>query len=550
MHGDTRTLGASASAVAATEPTGSDAAGARRAGRPARVPTDESAFSSPYVDAWQRVAWLLSVSRLHRANGAYAGRADFVEAMRAHQVSADLTRVSRWESGQTPSARVLGGYEAVLGLTPGSLVSLTAVLTRGPANTASTWRPNDDVAISVETTEELLDRAIAPTPPRGGRLSGQDWMALVGELTRFDAVLLTRSTWSALLERLLTELTRCAPVDGINRYEACAQLLAQPAGRRHLIRVIGRWLSDPDVQSVEHSVSMLIRDSSGAGNELVQHLVESSVPRVREVATYALATKLSRGHYRGAALTRIEKFLSARLRDARPSPAVQAAVAQLSPRSRRRVLEKAGSPQLRVRTEALARTATSISPEAASRVARAAAAAAKERLGESPAAGGDPMLERLVQESLFHALVHRRWLASLVLAHSPYADVLSELAVELAQHPDAAIAAGAWEMLRWTGHSGSAQIGAAALAEQRQGLRPAAILSLRASPLPLTPTEARQLREIAATDDEVLATAAVAVLGLRAPEALVGLDGSGAALSAAGWWLRTAPLADEPPIHP
>ena len=56
-------------------------------------------MSSRTVGCDQRVAWLLSTSRLLNANPELADRAGFIKALAEHGVHVDNSRISRWESG-------------------------------------------------------------------------------------------------------------------------------------------------------------------------------------------------------------------------------------------------------------------------------------------------------------------------------------------------------------------------------------------------------------------------------------------------------------------
>ena len=165
------------------------------------MPDDISSMSGGYYDPWARTAWLLVTSRSLGANPAYADRAAFVDALRSVGVTADASRVSRWESGQHPvSFRALRGYEQVLGLPEGSLVAANRQLVRdsGPTDTLPervSFQARNEKAPDV-LISGLMDRATG-TDPVKDVMNGGDWLKLVTELDHFELVLLLSRNWAA-----------------------------------------------------------------------------------------------------------------------------------------------------------------------------------------------------------------------------------------------------------------------------------------------------------------------------------------------------------------
>src|SRR4051812_10366330 len=87
-----------------------------RRGRPLVLPVDGSAPTDLWYEPWPRMAWVLVTSRLAGADRTLVQREALVERLRDLGVAADLSRVSRWESGRQPvPAHVLSAYETVLG---------------------------------------------------------------------------------------------------------------------------------------------------------------------------------------------------------------------------------------------------------------------------------------------------------------------------------------------------------------------------------------------------------------------------------------------------
>src|SRR3954453_4610886 len=75
---------------------------ARRRGRPQRLPEDPNTLASGVVGCDQRVAWLLSVSRVLGPDPELARRDGFIVALKDRGLPVDASRVSRWESGLQP----------------------------------------------------------------------------------------------------------------------------------------------------------------------------------------------------------------------------------------------------------------------------------------------------------------------------------------------------------------------------------------------------------------------------------------------------------------
>lgn len=261
------------------------------------MPDDLSRMSSRYYDPWARTAWLLAVSRSLGAGLKFADRADFVRGLEDAGVTADLSRVSRWESGQQQvSFKTLRGYESVLDLPVGSLVAANRQLVRGsdhgtakPERVQFEKRPDhapDAVASG------LLDRATSS----GERLTGGEWLHLASELDHFPMVLLPSRYWSVLCDRLVNELARCSGVDQLRRFEALTTLLNHPTAQSHVVRSIGRWLTDEHVQVVTPMLLLLQHVADPAASALVLRLLDSDSTTLSQGAVLVAAAKLARGH--------------------------------------------------------------------------------------------------------------------------------------------------------------------------------------------------------------------------------------------------------------
>src|SRR6478752_3797394 len=133
----------------------------RRRGRPQRLPDDPHPLTSGLVGCDQRIAWLLTVSRVLGPDPDLARRDGFIAALKDRGIPVDASRVSRWESGLQPlPSRVVATYEQVLGLSEGSLVSVTGGLRRS-FGTGPT--PRENLLSETEMSESELNQLIDVT---------------------------------------------------------------------------------------------------------------------------------------------------------------------------------------------------------------------------------------------------------------------------------------------------------------------------------------------------------------------------------------------------
>jgi hypothetical protein len=285
--------------------------GGRRRGRPQRLPEDPHSLSSGVVGCDQRVAWLLTVSRLLGSDPDLARRDGFIAALKERGIPVDNSRVSRWESGLQPlPARVVATYESALGLTESSLVSVAGGLRRAFGTGPTPRETIYDAEPSESELNWLLDLA------ESRRATGAQWLKLADHLNRYDRVFLREQDWTALCGALVTELGSAVGISYVRRYEAAAAFIRHPSARRHLIMAVGQFVTDPNTQVVAPVLNLLseVPDSAAAALTLRMLSADSENKYLRRAASSVAAVKLARGHFDDAALPRLESHVLGALR--------------------------------------------------------------------------------------------------------------------------------------------------------------------------------------------------------------------------------------------
>ena len=469
-----------------------------RPGRPARVPEDRSSWDAQVVDAPARTGWL------HLANRAVAGltRAELrlgLEAMTDHSgaaLVADPSRVSRWESGrQRPPVEVTLGYERLLGLPPGRLLAPVRALARTTGG-APDGVPDEEV-------EALLDDALTDRP-----LDGSRWLRLTLALTWHDRFFLRAQDAHAVACRLVSELARSAGAAHHLRLEAALTLLQHPSSQRAVLRAVGSWLTDPDVQLVTPVVALL-GSVGGDTDDLVLRLLQGQDARVAE-ATLPVDQAVLLGQDLVV--------------DAQRDGGVRDQLLQI-------------------------RDSSTLIPDAAHRrLARSLAWRAQWGAEDREPPEPDPMLERLVREALFHVDGRRRELAGRLVGATPYGPVLATHVVALTDDPRELLATRAWELVHVLGHGDAHRSIVARALDEQAPHRSEALLALGLSEVPLTPSESRAVAAVAAQSPD-LRYAATLALGLASPGSLPALRGLDALTDrAVAWWQRVGTQVVDRPM--
>ncbi len=529
-----------------TDPAGPAQLPQKRRGRPVQMPDDPSSMRSGTVNAAARTAWLLSTCRSLSPDPDAARRASFVTTLRDTGVSADVTRLSRWESGaQAVPTRALCGYEDVLGLAKGSLVAAHRGLLRmcdpsGPAPDPVHFGDPDAPADHV--AGDLMERAIDPLLP----MTGGDWLSLAVELTRFEMVLLPRPTWEALCARLVNELARTTGPDRLRRYEAAVTLICHPVAQRHLVQALGEWLTEPAVQVVSPLLPLLQHVPAEQASKLVLRLLDSDSRAIGQGAVQVAATKADRGHFQGVALALLEQRAIREL----VSPQGQKGIdildlaAHLPDTSYRRVLATVRDAQMRHRLDQARETRCLLPGDVARALSRTIAQEAQAVTPSTYATEPDQLLYRLVREVLFHVHGSRRATAAHLLSVSPYRDAVADGCLNLATGESQFVSGRAWEAVWLLGlGNGRDDVAAMATDERHPWFQRRALSALGLCGEPLDDGEATQVAETARrTSHRGVRSAALLALGSGAPAHLHQMDSLPPDDRAvAAWWLKVGP---------
>lgn len=505
-------------------------------------------MASPTLGVDQRVAWLLTTSRLLGPDAALARRDGFLKALRDRGLKVDNTRISRWESGLHPlPLHVVESYESVLGAAEGSLVAVVSGLRRafGGGKTPRETALNDE-AVSAIDVDGLLDRVEA------GTAHGGNWLRLVSELARFDRVFLRRAEWQRLCERLIRELATSSGAGFVRRYEAAAMLIRHPDAQRHLTRALGFYVMHPRTQVMAPVLNLLAEVPDRAANELVMRMLHSDNPGLRRAAAGVAATKVVRGHLQDQVFEDLERHVVGNLRrgdslDLRLD-SLDLAV-HLPEWSWDRIsgaLRTRRAHQLVVRArqdgELLPWAQTSaIVNEISIKVQK-----------QTPAHGPsepDVMLTRLLREALVHTHKARRHHAALLLAASPYSGAVAERCLELGGHDNDVLAARAWTVLMRVRHpAGRQHLLGVALAEPRSSVRSRALLNVGLAQGPLGAGDALRIMEgVGETSRPIEQHAALFALGMAAAPELGDLSDQEKHWAAPGakWWLDHGPAVHD-----
>lgn len=511
-------------------------------------------MSSATLGCDQRIAWLLTISRILSPEPLLAQRSGFLKALAKQGVAVDGSRISRWESGLQPvPTRVIATYEQVLGLTEGSLVAVATGLRRAFSASHSA---RDSSGTEEEVSDTALDVLLDLT--ESGEAHGGQWLRLSAQLNRFEHVYLRQEEWGRLCDRLISELGTSVGIGYVRRYEAAAALLHQPNARRHLTRALGAFVMNPDTQVVAPVLNLLTEVPDEAAGDLVLRMLHAESKHLRSAASSVAAVKVSRGHFADKALPDLEAHVVGSLRrgetlDGRLD-SFDLAV-QLPPASWERA--KGG---LRNRRSfdlvGKAREGGELVPRGqTSSVINALSAAVQRDTPAHEPHEPDMMLRRLLREALLHAHKARRHHAALLLASSPYAAAVSRHVLDLAGHRNDLLAARAWTVLMRVGHGDRRpRIMLPALAETRPTIRARALVNLGLNPDPVRPHEVDallgRLDEKSPVNERLATLFALGMTGAPRVAALAH-DQTEWISSSASWWLQHGPaLHDSDVVSP
>ncbi|QNN51702.1 hypothetical protein [Nocardioides mesophilus] len=490
-----------------------------------------------------RVAWLLASSRVYAEDAALSHRDKFVQALNARGVPADQARVSRWETGNlwVPD-RVVTAYEQVLGLVPGHLAATVHGLRRSldPLSPGTETTAADPDLLHQEL-DQLFEHAL-------GRGHSSDWLALTHYLAVHPTVYLRPETWTDLSDRLVSELSRATGGAFTRRYEALRTLIRHDAAQRHVLRSIGRFVTDPEAQSVVLPLTLLQEVTHPRAAELVMRLLSTSSGALQEGAAWVAASKLARGHFDDETERRLEGFavlMIAAMPRAHRDVDIFDVAARLPEDRRARVTAAIRETRAFAKFDTLVRqgevVASGLARDAAVQVAHVAQKLTPPPYHIEP----DGMLQRLVREAMFHGHQERRHQAAVLLTTSRYrAGVAAGLAAQV-QSGDPEVARPACGVLRYLATEVQRpQLLSWAGDPAREEIQDYALMALGRLPQGLQPAEQQTMLDlIEDAEQEPVQLAAVGALGMCGSPHLRRLadGGDSPAAQAAAWWLRMGP---------
>lgn len=386
-----------------------------RRGRPVALPDDNTPLRGRDVDVRARIAWLLRLSRL-AAMRAPAGR--FLELLRAEGCHLGPSTLCRYETGaERVPLSVVRAYEAALGLPAGQLVGTVCTIDEvfGPALAEET--PPVMSRVEISTALGDWEGLVADNAMRG-----IDWIRAADVITWPTGPVLPPSVLHAWMDQLVAETTRAVDHELTTRMHALSLFLADRGAIPLLLESIDRVCSDTGAQGVRKVISLLGTSSDRQVLEWLLDHFEKSEGQQMWGAACGLLMPVCRGTL----------------------------PADLVPRVAHAVLEAAADGGERGRPAfALAqRLSATLTQQVVAQLGRYPAPTAIGARVQSPAALSsyrsaalqvsgldDGMLDRLLREFLSPDFLERQYYSSLLLAASPYRDVLADVAVQLVREP-------------------------------------------------------------------------------------------------------------------
>jgi hypothetical protein len=523
----------------------------RRRGRPLSLPDDPSPITTVLGGVRPRIAWLLAVSRLYAADGLHGHRLQFIDELKARGVSADASRVSRWESGaQAVNAKVIDAYEQVLDIPRGSLATVAEGLSRSldPDAPPLQLSPADPSELHA-ALDELFETINA------SEHDGQHWNALVNKLTRHENVYLAPKTWAEISDLLIAELARSVSLGYIRRYEALRMLIRHPVSQRYAMRSLGVFVTRPSAQVVAQPLTLLQEVPDQAASQLVLRLLSSESSGLKRGSAWVAASKLARHQFDEDALDQLEAFAVYMWRDPDQSGFELDAVDLIARLPRERTERVLAALRHDRRTKGLERSVRSgeiVSYEHSRRVSKTIAARAQAETPTPYRVEPDAMLVRLVREALFHTHKERRNQASLLLGASPFADAVGRACMDVVDLEDEVIAVRALTLMIYVAPKLERdRLMKWSLQDSRPTVRSRAMMVLAQLPDWLDADEEDAVVNTMSTSMEpAIHYGALYLLGMHGARSLARLetDGDDYQRETAHWW-RTLGPAIHDPVH-
>jgi hypothetical protein len=516
-----------------------------RRGRPPGRLVDPTPADGGTFHCEVRIGWLLRSWRLAVLPDSSAR--SFAQTLNQLGQSADASRVSRWETGQLPAPLdVIAAYERALGVHPCSLSALAVGLRRLPSAVSGLPTGLPAHRFSVTDLERLLDVVVDGDP------TGSDWFELAVLVAgRPDLVTFPMSLWRAITGRLVRQLGRSVAHAYITRVEAAVLLTLHPRAKHALVLSIGEYVMQPESLPVVDPLSLLTDMTDPPANDLVLRLLEHQPPGpTLNGAMWVASAKVTRGQLDAPELRRLERAVPRiveriglggggvfnRLADL---------VAVLPEDVRHRLAGVTGGASRLPRSPGTAPPARW--DRAQIRWTTAALATVTEH-------GEDPLLERLLEEAVFHSDAERRFQAALTVTFSPQRDLLATTCANLVDsHLDGGralpplLVERMMLLLTFVGHESQRTLLHHVIEEGPDFLRAPALVAV--AHLPVSSARPKLLPVITGAEEDV-ARQAMYCAGMTGHPCLTDLahDSSvpGWARQSAAWWLGEGPAIREP----
>ena len=351
---------------------------------------------------------------------------------------------------------------------------------------------------------------------------------------------------------MIEQLARAAGAAYTRRFEALRTLVRHPGAQRHVVKAIGRFVTDPAAQVVMHPLTLLQEVEHWRAGDLTTRLLTTETGMLQQGAAWVTAAKIARRHYDADALKQLEGaviMLLATNSRGLPDVDVLDVAARLPGEATKRILRALRDTALQPRLELILRTGEllhkDITRHVAGRMAKVVEAATPRPYNIEP----DLMLQRLLREALFHGHQERRHQAAVMLTASPYRRGVAAACANEIRHGDETVALQAAMLLR---HVATEAQKAALLAwaqdESRPQIRDAALVTLGRLSQGLGPDdEALIFATLRSTPKRPTQRAAIYALGMGGSPYLKELAESDDEYEqrAAGWWLSAGPAIHE-----
>jgi hypothetical protein len=350
-------------------------------------------------------------------------------------------------------------------------------------------------------------------------------------------------------ELLATELGRSTGLAFVARFEALRMLLRNPTSRRHALLAIGGLVTQSVTEFVVHPLSLLQEVDDPQATDLLLRLLSDVPGHQRSGAAWALAGQLRRNEYPDKELDRLELGVIDMLHRSRST--VQrldalAIEASLPEPSHRRVSASGLDKETRVAVELARQHAELVKPENARHVSQRLAERVENEIGPGIALDPDPMLRRLIRETLFHVSHERRHQAATLLAVSPYRGVLADnllsVAVNSEETTSVLTTTALFHLADRRHRAAMLRLG---LEDTRSAVRLTSLLSVAQVAHHLTDSEEARLEESMGQDPRI-DRALLYVLGMAGASCLSGMAAQGQHADTARWWLDRPAIVEAP----